>query len=132
MEPFIKNVKLVVNGRLLEFKGFLDTGNRLCDSKTGLPVIILSVKSMGKYFSKDELENLILNQGKNSDFKNVHLVSYGTVSGDSKKMIVFDAEKIIINSSNKEYITNRFVVGLSYRVFNDAINYDILLNGSLI
>jgi len=132
MFPFIKDVKLIINNKELKLKGFMDSGNRLYDKKTGLPVIILSMKSLGKYYSKEELENLILENGKNSEFKNVHLISYNTVSGESKKMVVFDADKIVIKSGTQEYITNRFVVGVSYKVFNDAINYDLLLTTNLI
>ncbi len=131
LEPFIKDVKLFINDKILEFKAFMDSGNKLYDTKTGLPVIILSIKSLEKYFSKDILENLVLEQGKNVGFKNVHLISYNTISGDIKKMVVFEADKMVINSGQSEYTTNRFVVGVSYKVFNDAINYDMLLNLSV-
>ena len=131
LEPFIKDVKLFINDKILEFKAFMDSGNKLYDTKTGLPVIILSIKSLEKYFSKDILENLVLEQGKNVGFKNVHLISYNTISGDIKKMVVFEADKMVINSGQNEYTTNRFVVGVSYKVFNDAINYDMLLNLSV-
>ena len=74
---------------------------------------------------------MVLEQGKNVGFKNVHLISYNTISGDIKKMVVFEADKMVINSGTNEYTTNRFVVGVSYKVFNDAINYDMLLNLSV-
>ena len=132
MEPYIKNVNLYLNGKVLVLKGFVDSGNKLFDKKTGLPIIVVSLKSLEKHYSKEELENLILEMGNNGKFKNVHLVSYNTISGEAKKMVVFSADKMVINSGKEEYITNRFMVGVSYKVFNDAISYDLLLNNSVI
>jgi len=132
VEPFIKNVRLIVSGKELPLKAFLDSGNKLYDKKTGLPVVILSMKSMEKFYTKEILEKLILENGRDSEFKNVHTISYNTISGEAKKMIVFEADKIIINSGTNEYITNRFMVGVSYKVFNDVVNYDILLGNNLI
>ena len=132
LEPFIKQVQIYLGDKVMHFKGFLDSGNKLNDNKTGLPVVIISFNALEKYFSKDVLENLILEHGKSSDFKNVHLVPYNTISGEAKKMVVFQADKMVINSGKNEYITNRFMIGVSYKVFNDAVSYDLLLNVSLV
>ena len=132
LEPFMKDVEIVINGKSLSFKAFIDSGNSLVDKKTGLPVIIVSMKSLEKYYSKESLENLILEKGEKGEFKNVHLINYNTVSGEAKKMVVFDADKMVIKSKSQEYITNRFVIGVTYKVFNDAINYDMLLSSKLV
>jgi len=132
LDPFIKEVEIIINGKSYNFKGFLDSGNKLCDRKTGLPVIIVSMKSLEKYFSKEDLENLVLEKESSNNFKNVHLIGYNTVSGEAKKMIVFDADKMVIKSKSQEYTTNRFVVGVTYKVFKDAVNYDLLLSANLI
>ena len=70
----------------------------------------------------------MLMQGKNSPFKKVHSTGYNTVSGEAKKMVIFEADKLVINQGEGEYITNRFVVGVSYKKFKDATDYDCLLN----
>ena len=82
-------------------------------------------------YSKEILEKLLLDNGKDSGFKDVHVVAYNTISGEAKKMTVFSADKLVINSGKNEYITNRFMIGVSYKVFQDAISYDLLLNSSL-
>lgn len=132
MEPFIKNVRLYLNNKELTLKGFVDSGNKLYDKKTGLPVIIISMKSLEKHFEKEVLENLVLESGRGGDFKNVHLVAYNTISGEAKKMVVFSADKMVINSGRQEYTTNRFMVGVSYKVFSDAVSYDLLLSPNII
>lgn len=134
IEPFIREVELVVAKKHLRFNAFIDSGNKLIDKKTGLPVIILSVKILEKYFSKTELEDLLLNFGKSkkSPFNGVHVISYGTISGEAKKMVVFEADSICIKSQTKEYITNNFMVGVTYQSFQDAVKYDMLLNPAML
>jgi len=129
--PYLRKVQIFLGNKILEFQGFIDSGNKLFDNKTKLPVIILSVKGLEKYFSKEEIEKLMLEKTASENFKKVHLTSYNTISGEAKKMLVFEADKMVIFSGDKEYTTNRFVIGVSYKKFNDATNYDMLLNPSL-
>ena len=133
ISPFIREVELSIGNQVLKFNAFVDSGNKLVDRKSGLPVIILSVKLLEKYFSKEEIENLLLLQGraKNSVFKGVHTISYSTISGEDKKMVVFEADSICIKQKQGEYITNKFMVGVTYQTFNDSVKYDMLLNPAL-
>lgn len=134
IEPFVREVELSVAKKQLKFNAFIDSGNKLIDKKTGLPVIILSVKILEKHFSKSELEDLLLNFGKSRKcpFKGVHVIPYGTISGETKKMVVFEADSICIKSKNQEYITNKFMVGVTYQSFQDSVNYDMLLNPAVL
>jgi len=134
IDPFIRQVLLKIGDTNLEFNAFIDSGNKLTDKKTGLPVIILSLSLLEKYFSKDQLEDLILlcGKAKNSPFKNVHNITYGTISGEEKKMVVFEASSLCIKSQSSEYITNKFMVGVTYQKFNDTVKYDMLLNPAVL
>lgn len=134
MAPFIREVELRLGKRVLKFNAFIDSGNKLTDRKSGLPVIILSVNLLSKYFSKQELEDLLLFSCKNTSsiFKGVHTISYSTISGEDKKMIVFEADSICIKDKEQEYITNKFMVGVTYKTFSGAIGYDMLLNPAML
>lgn len=134
MAPFIREVELRLGKRVLKFNAFIDSGNKLTDRKSGLPVIILSVNLLSKYFSKQELEDLLLFSCKNTSsiFKGVHTISYSTISGEDKKMIVFEADSICIKDKEQEYITNKFMVGITYKTFSGAIGYDMLLNPAML
>ena len=50
ISPFIREVELSIGNQVLKFNAFVDSGNKLVDRKSGLPVIILSVKLLEKYF----------------------------------------------------------------------------------
>ncbi len=130
MLPFLRSVELVINNKTLKFMAYLDSGNKLYDAKSGLPVIILSVNGLEKYYCKETIESLLLNQ-KAEGFSGVHAINYSTISGEAKKMIAFNAEKLSIFYQDKEYTTNKFVVGITYKKFNDAVNYDMLLSPSV-
>ncbi len=132
LTPFMRKVELEMGNKLLKFSAFIDSGNKLIDIKSGLPVVIISLSSMEKYYSKEELEKLVLQNGKGSEFKGVHTTPYNTISGDAKKMVVFEANKLVIISKEGEYTTNRFIVGITYKKFNDAVHYDMLLNPSVL
>lgn len=134
IEQFIREVELSIGKKILKFNAFIDSGNKLIDRKSGLPVIILSIKLLEKYFSKKELEDLILNYGKSNEklFRGVHTIPYSTISGENKKMIVFEADSICIKGNDKEYITNKFMVGVTYKSFSDVVKYDMLLNPSML
>ena len=130
--PFLRHVKLIFGGKEFSFDAFVDSGNKLIDSKTGLPVIILSISFLEKHFSMETLENLMLGERKSLPFKNVHNCSYNTISGEAKKMIVFEADKLVISNGTSEYTTNRFVVGVTYKKFRDVAGYECLLNPFLV
>lgn len=131
--PFIRKVTIYVSGKVIDFVGFIDSGNSLKDKKTGLPIVIISLSALEKYFSKHELEELVLMQEKgNSVFKGVHTTSYSTVASEVKRMVLFEAEKMVIYDGKNEYITNSFMVGVSFAKFKDAIRYDLLLNPAVL
>ena len=130
--PYLRKIKIVLSGREFFFDAFVDSGNRLIDTKTGLPVIILSIKALEKYFSSEEIEALMLTNGGNIKlFRNVHKCFFNTISGEAKKMVVFEADKLVIFEGAHEYTTNRFIVGVTYKKFKDIVNYECLLNVSI-
>ena len=129
--PFIRKVVIEIGKKRLEIDAFIDSGNKLVDLKTGLPIIVLSIATLSRYYSAEEIEALMLMQGKGSSFKNVHDTDYNTISGEAKKMVVFEADKIVIFNGQNEYTTNRFMVGITYKKFKDVCKYECLLSPSM-
>ena len=134
ISPYIKSVSLKIADKILNINGFVDTGNCLVDQKSGLPVVILSLSCLEKFFTSEQITALMLgtNKSKIGPFKNVHKTPLGTVLGQESKMIVFEADSLCIKEQMREYKTNKFLVGVTYRKFNDAIKYDMLLNPSIL
>ena len=131
MMPFMQTAVLTVAGKEIMFKAYLDSGNRLYDKKTNAPVIILSAYSLEKFFSQDEMASLVFGE-TSSVFKNIHYLSYSTVEGISKKMVVFVADKLSISGLGVNKCFENVCVGVTFKKFNDAITYDMLLHPSLV
>ena len=132
LSPFLRKVDIFISEKTVSVWAFIDSGNKLMDLKTGLPVVILSINALSKVFSEEEIESLMLLGGKGSLFKNVHNCEYNTISGEAKKMIVFEADKLVIFNGESEYTTNRFMLGITYKRFKDIVKYDCLLNPSVV
>lgn len=128
--PFLRKTVLCLEEHRLEISAFIDSGNKLMDSKSGMPVIILSYFELLKHFDKGVVESLAIGQGGKL-FKGVHKIPYNTISGEAKDMVVFEADKLVIFDGDKEYTTNRFIVGITYKKFKDAADYQMLLNPAI-
>lgn len=133
IEPYLRQVTLYLGSKVLNLKAFIDSGNRLVDNKSGMPVIILSISALKKCFSQEDIECLMIDNGRHSTcFKGVHKTEYNTISGEAKQMILFEADKLVIKQSESEYTTNRFIVGVANKNFSDASSYDLLLNPAVL
>ena len=131
MMPFMQKAELNISGKKICLDAYIDSGNRLYDKKTGAPIIIVSAFALEKVFGKDEMASLVFGE-KTMTFRDVHYVSYSTVEGVAKKMVVFMADSLTLESSlcTKEY--QNVCVGVTFKKFNDAINFDMLLHPSMI
>ena len=131
MIPFVGEAEIEIAGKNYKFKTFMDSGNRLYDKKTGAPVIILSAFALEKHIGSDDMVKLVFCE-KNQTFRDVHYLEYQTVEGKTKKMVVFRPEKIVVHTNDKTLERNDICVGVTFKRFKDAINFDCLLHPSLV
>ena len=59
LKSFLAKVSLTLNGKHIVLYGLIDSGNSLFDPLTRKPVVLISIDSLRKIFSSDELLNLI-------------------------------------------------------------------------
>ena len=101
-------------------KGFLDSGNQLCDEKTGLPVVITTSKQSHLFFSNLLAQGVSL---KKSLLKDPRYILVSTLTGN-KKMLVFGVDKFVANG--KEYSV---LIGLGGKTC--CFDCDLLLNAKM-
>lgn len=128
---FIGKVKLELNGKQVEFTGFIDSGNRLFDNVTGLPVIIVSSKVLKQILSAEMLTEIYFNKGDSKKLKNAHFIQFATLSGESKPMLVFKPSKCYFSYKGKVVLSN-VMVGVTTKSFSDVASYDALLHPSML
>lgn len=116
VSPFLRRCVLTINKVKYQVHGFIDSGNCLYDSKSGLPVIVASVDLFDKI-------------QKNGIKKSVSTLEFLTVSGKST-MQLYVIDKLVIYNLNTVNIFNNVLLGVAGFGFNSK-NYELLLHPSL-
>ncbi len=119
IKPFVRSCVIVVSGKKFKVNGYVDSGNRLFDKKSGLPIIVVS-KSLFKKLNFGEIK-----LAPKGDIK------VNTVNGESV-MKVYAVDKLLIYNDELTNIINNVMIVISEFDFGSGEEYDVLLNPSLI
>lgn len=117
----IRTVKIGVNGKTLILKGFVDTGNRLIDGKSGLPVVIVKASAVIEAFSPAMFASLI-EKGRSGN-----CISYTTVTGGVNRIMLIYPELFVIEGKKD---SADVAVGISFGGFYG--DYDVILHPSIV
>ena len=113
LRPFLRQCLLIVNSKKFSVKGFIDSGNSLYDSRSGLPIVVCS--------------NMLFQKLKRVGVrKSVSSIEFDTVSGSSK-MELYLIDKLMIYNGLKVNIFNNVLIGVAPFGFNSS-SYDLLLH----
>lgn len=121
--PFLCEIEIGINGKSHKLSAFVDSGNRLSDPETDLPVTIVSWNWLKHYVETDEQKKIRGQDTKNLSLKNAHLIEVGTVMEAKSKILVFAPDFMFINGEKKE-----MMLGVTFEKFNDLVSYDALLH----
>lgn len=127
MRPFIKHVELYALGTRLQFVAYVDSGNRLFDARSHLPVIVVQDTVLAKSLGEAQMEALFT--GKLKEAPDLHFLPVHSVSGESVQMPIFYVEKCFIDGAP---VIMDFYVGVTRTKFEDAVKYEALLHPSLV
>ena len=117
LRPFLRECVLVINKKKFIVKGFIDSGNGLYDTRSGLPIIVCS----NSLFEKLKSQNIK---------KSLSNLTFDTVSGSST-MALYVIDKLLIYNGIKVNIFNNVLLGVSPFGFNSS-SYDLLLHPTLL
>lgn len=121
--PFLRNMTLCVCGQKMELFGYLDTGNRLQDDVSGLPIVVVSKQSLFKNLNKETKEKI---ENCNFDKKqNAHFVEAQSATGKSK-MLVFRPEFLMVANQKKNAL-----IGICETKFSELVRVDALFGPAL-
>lgn len=115
------------NGAVVTCTAFLDSGNRVYDSRSGLPVIVMGMRVGLKLLSDDEITKIMMG-------KPIAGTRFERVQGLSKqsKILIVKPQKVTLYVRDKENIIDNVMLGLSFSRFHDAEEYDAILNPAII
>ena len=118
IRPFLRKCVIISNGKKVVVSGFIDSGNRLIDNDSGLPIIVAS-KELSKKLEGLEIMKLP-----------VKSLRFSTVSGESV-MKIYIVDKLVVYTGVKMNIYKRVFIAKSSVEFEKGGDYDILLSPSM-
>lgn len=125
----VLDYRMTVGGREFCGKGFMDTGNLLYDSRTGLPVVVIGVGTLAKELSDEELK-LLLSGKADKVFKGARRMTCRSVGGKSFMWLIAP-QKFEVYSDEDEHILYDVMVGLSFSRITRGERYDAILHPAL-
>lgn len=108
------------SGVRVEAEGFLDSGNRLYDGKTGSPVVIASRALASALFSE-----------RIAGSTRARWLEFSTLAGKSR-MLLFEIDKLWIYNGDEPNILTNVTVGISPDHFRGGEDYDLILHPALV
>ncbi len=117
-ENFFRKCEIVIKGKKLKVMGYIDTGNKLYDSLTGLPVIIASKNLIKRLADISALPNT---------YKNLKVE---TVNGSSI-IKIFYIDKLLIYKGINMNIYNNVLLGEGVSNFFIGESCELLLHSTL-
>lgn len=121
-EELLYDCFIELNGKNTVIKAFLDTGNSLKDSITGLPVIIIG-RQVAELILSDAEKFLELQPYA----EKLKLIPYRTADGKSSIMPAFKPDKVMLNGNEIDVI-----VAVSKENFDTNAEFNCLLNKNCI
>ncbi len=131
------NLKIIENGKKVDLKGFLDTGNTLVEPITKCNVIIIQYELIKKFLSNNiqdilnesfDITNVLINLDAN-DINKFKVIPFTSVGNKNDLLLGFKPEKILINIHGEEKELQNTMVGIcNFKLSNE---YEVLLNKNI-
>ncbi len=112
-------------GKEIDGNGFIDTGNRLYDALSGLPVVVLGIKALLPFLTDEEFA-ILLSGRADKVFEGARRLSCKSVSGTADMWIV-PSEKFEVYFGEDKNIVYDVMVGLSFSQLSGGESYNAIL-----
>ena len=124
-QAIFRDLTIYIQGREINIKAIIDTGNSLCDPITGMPVIVCeygSIKPILPNTGDTLLEKMV-----NAHIK-VRMIPFSTVGKENGVMVGFLPDRTEVDKCE----TKKCIVGISENKLSSDATYHALLNPLLI
>lgn len=115
---YVSDCEITLNGQTVRAKGFLDTGNRLYDKETDMPVVICS-----RNVAFELTDNFRRKLGG-------HKLKIATAAGEDE-ITVFKIDSLKIYNGDKANIFDNVLLGVARTAFGES-GYDLIIHSEMI
>lgn len=131
-ENGIGELLIEINGKQKKVNAFMDTGNRVYDVKSGLPVIIIKLTSLAELFEESELLALFMGDSGNSKYY-AGTTKIKGIGGKQVKVVLIHSDNIILTLNDvKKTFYDDVLLGVVNFTIDDSIEYDAVLHPAMI
>lgn len=133
-KDMICKMQIIFEGKIVETKAFIDTGNLLKEPITGAPVVIVEEKVMKEILPTRLLQYMKNNLGgdderKIQEYKNkIRAIPFMSLGKENGMLIGIKVDKIIISGYIEEKIIKNVIVGIYNKKLSKNYNALIGLN----
>lgn len=124
-------IEVTLFGKQNKMMGFLDTGNRLYDGKSGVPIVIVNIKKLLDIFTEDQMKLIMLGNGEKLG-QNAHYIRYNTLGKKENKILIIKPDKFVLYFKDNVNTLYDVMLGLSFNKFQDVTKYDAILHPAII
>ncbi|SER63537.1 sigma-E processing peptidase SpoIIGA [Salipaludibacillus aurantiacus] len=127
------DVEIVLGGREIKLKGFVDSGNQLTDPITKKPVMVIDMNKAEKQFPQEIFTLSKSSPESMGDIPScyigkVSIVPYRTVGTEQKFLWTIKPEKVVVFENGLSYECPGTLLGLSHFSLGEKGEYDCLLH----
>lgn len=123
LAKFLYKVTLFLNDKHISTTGFLDSGNKLIDSATNIPITLVDFEVFNQ-LTDVKLSDVLLKKYDKIPLSNLHEVEMKSLS-KSSKIMVFEIDNILIDESIN---IDKALIGLSVVDFKSNLNANCILS----
>ncbi|MFS0782391.1 sigma-E processing peptidase SpoIIGA [Bacillus sp. 1P06AnD] len=136
MQESMMDVQMCVKGKLLECRGFIDTGNQLYEPITNIPVMVASAIAL-KDQLPEEVYRLIRNGGKmeewGADFQvvwadRIRFIPYKVVGKEQQLLVAFRPDWIKLSSGDSSGTINKGLVAFTEQTLSHDGSFDCIIH----
>ena len=117
-------LSMMIEGRQMDFVGFLDTGNHLSEPFSGAPVLVCGLDTAAKLLPASVLEAVF--GAENEYCSHVRQIPFSAVSGNGL-MPAIKGEEVILTQGDKRFCCQNFYLAVSRELIGGS-EWQILLN----
>jgi len=124
IENFYYNLVVFYNNKKFKLKAYLDSGNLLQDTQTGLPIIVVNFNTFNKFFlNKISVLDFLTNK-LNHKIKGKYIKVNSVMS--NSKMFIFEPTSVYLKEKNGQDKKLNVLIGVASSNFSS--NFEVLLN----
>jgi len=120
VSSFVADAHISILGKMLRVRGLIDSGNGLYDERTGLPIILLGIKTIIEILTSAELIKIMNGQG-DSICKGARYIDIETVTGKDK-ILILPCQKFLLYSGRKVNTMYEVMVGLKAGTLGSGVD----------